>query len=90
MSTIAAVVDGPVARSNGLVTGADTAELVHPGRRDRSPGSLVMLLARAAERVRTDPEANFSRRAVRWTAEMLRARLDARRPLAGGGVDDAD
>jgi hypothetical protein len=49
---------------------------------DRSPSSLVLLLSKTAERVRTDPDTNFEDCAVRWPAEILRSRLDERVPVA--------
>lgn len=61
---------------------------------DRSPRSLAIVLANAAERVRTDPEANFTDGAVRGAAEVLTGRLVDRLATAGGqmaeGRDDVE
>lgn len=57
---------------------ADAAALAAPEGRDRSPQSLALLLAKAAERVRTDPAENFAHCAVRGAADVLCARLDDR------------
>lgn len=55
----------------------------------RSPKSLALLLAKAAERARTDPEANFANCAVRAAADVLGARLDARFAVSLGAARDA-
>lgn len=57
--------------------------------RDHSPQSLVFLLAKVAERVRTDPEANFAHCAVRGAARVLSARLDDRMGLCREAARDA-
>ena len=64
--------------------GVGPAERATPTGRDCSPETLAILLARVAERVRTDPAANFAHCAVRGAAEVLRARLDERMPVSPG------
>jgi hypothetical protein len=53
---------------------------------DRSPSSLALVLATAAERVRTDPEANFADGAVRGAAVVLSDRLYARLAMSRAGA----
>jgi hypothetical protein len=74
MSLDTAVAETPAASEVGPV----------PQGPDRSPESLVILLAKTAERVRTDPQANLTHCAVRWTAQILCIRLDERLPDARG------
>lgn len=60
----------------------------------RSPESLTMVLARAAERLRSDPAANFDHGAVRGVLQVLADRLNNRlappRPPSGEGRDDVE
>lgn len=72
------------ARRAATATDSPTSTAPVPHGDDRSPESLALLLARAAERVRTDPEAHFAHCAVRGAAEVLRARLDERMPVSRG------
>ena len=60
-------------------TDPETAPLVGPpAPLDRSPRSLTVLLAKTAERLRTDPDANFADGAVMAAARILNDRLDER------------
>jgi hypothetical protein len=59
------------------MTETTTANPVHQGI-DRTPRSLALVLATAAERVRTDPAANFTDGAVRGAARVLSGRLGTR------------
>jgi hypothetical protein len=75
---------------------ADTvvAEIAAAGATDlaegkRSAESLAVVLATAAERVRSDPDAHLEHCAVRWAAEALSARLDDRMQLHRGVSRDA-
>jgi hypothetical protein len=60
----------------------------------RSPESLAMVLAQAAERLRSDPAANFDHGAVREAVEILADRLGDRlataRPQSVEGRDDLE
>jgi hypothetical protein len=68
---------------------ADPAPTPATTPRDRSPESLALVLAKAAERVRTDPEANLAHCAVRAAAAVLSARLDERMAVSPGAARDA-
>lgn len=68
------------------IAAAGAADLAE-GR--RSAESLAVVLATAAERVRSDPDAHLRNCAVRWAAEALSARLDDRMQLRGGVSRDA-
>jgi hypothetical protein len=60
-------------------TDPDTAPQVGPpAPLDRSPRSLTVLLAKTAERLRTDPDVNFADGAVTAAARILNDRLDER------------
>jgi hypothetical protein len=79
---------GPVDPAMGAAT-AGVATASRPPGVDRSPVSLAVLLVRAAERVRTDPEANFAHCAVWGAAEVLCGRLGERMAVAAGAARDA-
>lgn len=60
----------------------------------RSPESLATVLVQAAERLRSDPEANFDHGAVRGALGVLADRVNDRlapaRPATGEGRDDLE